>query len=511
MFIPIEVVILLSIILAIFAIAWPRLALFFRLWLLHPIRQHAKSKLEIDQKWEQTQLDQLTPEMRDFIGDGIAGFKQVGFAVTANLHKSGAVPGADVSIVVLNDDDTGDWAAVSITSHKHVRMLSFSVISEFADGFRIVTTNSRATGIIPANPQDHRVTFAWVTEPAVLIEAHRRRLQFDSRAAQVRVERPPGSEIEELNESWQRDLEWLVRRGYYYFDQRAGYYRHTIKGSFLTAWRVKEPIKRWLVNRRDRRSRELWNQLGMDQWEASRQISTPIAPAFTPGTVWSTSPREPAVEYQAMLAPGDVRRQLVNGVLTIRMGSPTVRMVLERGWMNIGFLFAVALVFGINLYRRWLVWQSIAWLPKPYRPPLISNVMLIWLLFLVGLFVYELWLLLHALSRVRGTTVVSADNQGLRVSNAPGRLRDAQFPRSRIEYLVVRLDQIGFGRPICRLEARITGERHKPILLISPSHKLLTELKEELLRALGIRSESPNSPIRFDGPVTVNPTDSGQL
>lgn len=473
-------------------VAWPRIFLFYRSWIALPIAEHRSRRYPLTPEWEETTADQLTPELREFLGRAVVGFREAGFEVLANVRRKDESEGGKLKtsqwVVPMVHPVTGDLGSIAMVTNRYVRLLSFQVASEFSDGFRMVTRRSRDPGVLPTNPETHSVTFPWVSDPAVLVEAHRRRVAQAGRAEHARRPIAPGTLIQEMNQSWEREIDWFVRIGYQYRDQTRNSVRLTWRGAFLLQWRVKPVIKAWLLRRGDAKARRIWNGLGMDQWTPPVRLvrADDSPPPTTSRSGNDPSPPDDAsasLAYQSELAPGHIRRQKSDGTLTIRVMLPTASLILARIVPEIILAIILIALIAACINRTWLIRQAPLSVILHREPSFIQVDLLIF----VGLLIYESAQIWKAFSRrARGTTLLSASHEGLRLSNGPGPIRNGHFPRPRIEALLVTYDQFGLGCVVFQLQARLTGEPRRVILLVSRDNKRLGMLRQELLEAMGI-------------------------
>jgi hypothetical protein len=479
-------------------IAWPRFAYFYKTWIAIAFKKHAERQIPLAVEWELTSIDELTPEQRAFLGRNILAFRSAGFEILANLRQKDEIDEKQSKIkswvIPMLNPAIGDRASVTMERGTHIRALTFQVISEFADGFQMVTDNSQSSGVLPTDPESHRATFAWVSDPATLIEAHRRRVAQAGRAEHPRQVMFPSRVIEEVNESWRRIFNWLIRAGYYYRDSASDCVRPTWRGAFVSSWRNKPIIKRRLIRRRDAQAQQLWKQLGMEQWTPPTATEVLSAPSITaPIKETNTLPQVaedalPEIAYQSKLKPGQVRRTKSNGTLTLRVMLPTASQIIERNLPHLGVIVLLASAIVSEVYHIWFIRHALtgiprAWILQVYEPSYFRPD----LLFLAGLLVFEGFQISKALSRrARGTTMISVSHEGLRLSDGPGPLRNGHFSREQIEALSLRFDQFGFGQHVYKLEARITGDRDPVILLVSRDPKPLGSLRRELLSAMGL-------------------------
>ena len=331
---------------ALIALGWPHLQIFYRKWIALPIKSHATRKYPLEPQWEETNASQLSSEQRDFLRDTILGFRNAGFDVLANLRLKNQTSEGNAKtglwLIPMMNPATGDFAAITMATTSHLRMLSFQVYSEFADGFYMTTANRRP-GVYPTDPEIHSVRFDWVSDPATLIECHRRRVALSGRARSRRTPLLPDQVIEKVNESRRRELKWLLRTGYYFQDSSDNSVRLAWRGAILLRWRYHPVVKGWLIRRQIAKARQLWNELEMDNWKpaAAGQVRERTTIELTSDPA---PPVEPTISlaYQSSLAPGQIRRERLNGTLILRIMLPTAAQIVERKLPDVGVSFFFA-------------------------------------------------------------------------------------------------------------------------------------------------------------------------
>lgn len=475
---------------AFIALIWPGVFVIYRVWIALPIKLHATREYPLQVNWEDTDASQLSSEQREFMRDALLGFRNAGFDVLANLrHKDDAKTGITKTglwLIPMVNPLTGDLASISMITSKHLRFLSFQVISEFVDGFHITSANRR-TSAFPDDPGIHSVRFDWISDPATLVECHRRRVAAAERSESRR--RPlPERIIDRIEESRGRDLDWLVRSGNYFLDKPSNCVRLTWRGAFLMRWRHLPAVKRWIIRRRLAKARQLWMELGMDEWErpyakehVSESSSSTTRELATDPPLAAQS--LPSLAYQSSLAPGQIRRERSNGTLILRLMLPTAGQILERKLPDFGVagFLAVLLISGVSQFlsaRKST--PALQW-----RHP--SSAVRLDLVLMLVLLIYLVAQIARAFSRrARGTTLISASARALSFCNAPGQTRSGSFQRAQIETLIVRIDQVGLSGKVFKLQMNVTTDIRSVVLLVSRSAKNLYSIRLELMRAMGI-------------------------
>ncbi len=256
-------------------IVLPSLTRALILFVVLPIRLHQNQTLRLDPDYRETRLEDLTPEMRDFLSQALPELRAEGFEVAANVHVHEGVTKTSGSNVFLVNRQSRDVASVLLAQSRGRQASTLLVGSRFADGNSVITANNRILSPYPRDPHADGATFPWVTSAAALVEVHRRRLRALGRDGEERVCPEPGEEVGYLTRLWKQEGERFVRCGYKWNDPEQGVRRFTWRGAFLAGWKSVPAVARMRMSRRERRGRKLWNQLGMQEWSGSRPRAVP--------------------------------------------------------------------------------------------------------------------------------------------------------------------------------------------------------------------------------------------
>ncbi len=463
-------------------------------WIINPIRVRNRISITGTPAYQPTTMEQLTPEQKQFVGSLIHQFQAIGFETVANVHNPASVPGVRGFRILLLNRATGDMANLVMSSAGNVRSKVFNITSKF-DRIRIITGVNPTVGLGAKDPFDDSAIFSWVQEPAILLEAHRRRLRCARRENDRRICPSPGEEFTFLERDWIESVQRSVNRGDRYFDPVTGKYWMTWRAAFLFAWKLQEPIKTWRVRLRDRRARALWKQLGMEEYRQPQLAAPPSGPAAVAPTTAkpiapiTTSLNDPPLTYQTVLPEGEIRQEQHGDHLVVRMGTPTLGAHLVQQWGNLLRIVVWLVILPLSLITlSTLRFISLPRLGAPGFGWVLAMLPLLWALFLIS-DVMQLW---RGLARVRGTIVLTGSDEGLRFASAPGRYRDGFLPRETIETLRVRMVQPRLRRLLQRavyqLEAKQFGSRRLQPLLIGSDIERLKEARAALMRAMGIES-----------------------
>src|SRR5690242_10491444 len=102
-------------------------------WLIVPLRIRKKHRHVLHRTLTPTQVDQLTPEMQQFLGSVVRQFKAQGFEVAANVHSGEVVLKTQSVQVLFVQRRSGNVAVANIAWNARMRSFVYGVTSKFAD------------------------------------------------------------------------------------------------------------------------------------------------------------------------------------------------------------------------------------------------------------------------------------------------------------------------------------------------------------------------------------------
>lgn len=448
-------------------------------WVIAPLVVRSKQRMAIRPAIEPTRDDQLTPELRQFVGDMVRQFAAEGFEAAANFHHPESVTDVRAVQIVFINRTSGDVGLVIASLNGTHRSLSFAVVSEFDDQTRLSTWASHTPSIFPPDPTSDGINARWVGDARTLYELHRRRLRAREWEGRPRVTPPPGGEADYVRRDWERELARYVRHGYKtLIDPPGTHLRLTYKGAFLTAWRLTEPLKSWRLRARDRRARREWDALGMDDWRPPEPAEAATAPPPLPAA--------PGLGYETSLNAGEIRQERIDGALVVRVGGLTPGGYLARHWYALLWPAAMILILSLTLLVYWRSYQFAArWAPgaRSMLPRSLWLSLVMW----GGLLAWDLYGWARKLRRARGTMVLSASEAGLTFRNAPAAVPDGHLDRAEVEALNVVPGEAGFVRRTYRLVAHVRGTSRKQTLATGPDQPALEQVCQALGEAMGIQ------------------------
>ena len=468
------------------AFAFPIILKFIVLWIVVPIRVHAKQTLAARPNLQFATPDDVTHELREMLQSVLPQFRAEGFESAAMTCSADNVPGVRSVVATLVNRPTQDVAVIISTHGKAARSLVYAIRSEFADDTIVSTGVNPGIGVYPKDPNEHPIGFSRLSDIHALCEFHRRRLRQLGLDQGSRHPIPPGSEIDRVIREWDRTTSRLVRHGYMYLDGPAGLFRYTWKGAFLCTWRLIQPIKRWRIKWRDRKAARVWRDLDMDGYRAPVHAPTAVAPApfQSPTNTPSIPPPLPPqtdLAYETTLPEGEIREEQSPGQLTVRMGTPTAGRYLARRWGTLLMIGVWCFLIGSNLYLALRIQLAAA----RVGVPLSFSVMRLSTL-AIGIFlIIDVVKLVTGVIALRGTIVITASPQGLTFRNTPAAPHSGHIDRPNLRGLAVLPHQIGLRKKLWRLAATSESDRSQT-LLISPDQPRLEHLRTALAKTIGI-------------------------
>src|SRR5262249_52884353 len=142
--------------------------------------------------------------------------------------------------------------------------------------------------------------------------------------------------------------------GYWYRDETARVYRKSLKGAYLTVWKMLQPVKRWRIARMNRHARKQWKRLGMEQWQSPSvalsgvQHEPPIASDGRGRTLHGSGGS--TLNYEANMAIGEIRTRWDGSILQVRMRGQTRREFIASQWSTVLRIAMFALFLGQALF-----------------------------------------------------------------------------------------------------------------------------------------------------------------
>jgi len=312
------------------------------------VKIHREHTAAIKPTYVETRSEDLSEEMREIIGQWVQQFSAEGFEVLANLRNADGVTGAEGIQLFFVQHSTKDNAQALMVRAGFKRVFTVVISSDFEDGHRITTTSRRTVSHMPRNPNVDGIAFPWVKDAATLCEAHRRRVASHGRTAFARRYPTANTLSSWLVERWDKDLRRSVSLGYRFADPTAGVYRFTWKGAFLSTLKLLPPVRRIRMRRLEIESRKVWNSLKMNDFVAVP--TSPLSSSEPAQVVSRDGTQNSGLRYASDLSPGEVRTEVSESSVTIRIGRDSTNRAAIRAWINIALSAFIVSGLGIDFW-----------------------------------------------------------------------------------------------------------------------------------------------------------------
>lgn len=184
--------------------------------------------------FERLAVEELPAEISARMQHAASELQGLGFEMLGYLRE----PTMNGYVALLIHRGTGAMALVS--SLKHLWWAEFSTRTE--DGTRYNTSNIDNAGVFSDHPQYRDVRLPGVSSLAHLWLLHRKRLAAEAPRDMPSIIPEPGTEIQALARAASFSTELQAELGMYTL--RGDGYRLTLKGAYLSAWRLLPPYSR---------------------------------------------------------------------------------------------------------------------------------------------------------------------------------------------------------------------------------------------------------------------------
>lgn len=437
-------------------------------------RIHSTQTFPVVQKRTETNIDQLSEEMRQFISTALAQLGPLGFEVIANEYLPAAAPNVTAVQILLVQPVEKHTAAITAVRAKGERTLNINFASTFEDGFRLLTGSHKTRGSAPSNPMDDICSFPWLTDCTLIYEAHRRRLVQSNRHLLPRIVPSEATATEWLVARWQRDMSNLSRHGRLWRDERAGVYRWTWKGAILGALGNLPLVARRRSRIAEIRARRIWQDLKMEEVAPS---PSSVADEKVPAS--NSMPVAP-LDFAASLSPGEIRKVQSGATVIIQIGGVTRRQFLRKASLPLVLMAVILSLFA-------LVMLGLARILTAAPKGGLGMPLICWfgIVFFVVLSAPSLARLLRRFLTSRGTITLSANHEGLDFRDAGGNW-SGHIAREEIRSLI--LTRVGGrrGRILGRLTVMRFAPHKRQVLVYAGRLVALDEVRKDLLGAMGM-------------------------
>jgi hypothetical protein len=249
---------------------WAALAVFvFFVWIVAPaglkLRQWASPNPDIEAIDVQSEE---TPEAFAAAYRRAEPFMQeIGFRIAGCLRVTNSAPGGRIVIALFENAKERQTAQLfTVIARVGFVLKTVTVlvlITEFDDGTKLITSNSRIPVIMPrVRIRQGSAAFPKITRPRRLFEIHQASVARYGGGA-TRLEPSIEDPAEYLRQRWRTESATFLETGYYYHDEKHDVYRPTWRGAYLMAWKLLWPVKPILGLIRKRRAARLLRELGL--------------------------------------------------------------------------------------------------------------------------------------------------------------------------------------------------------------------------------------------------------
>lgn len=222
-------------------------------------------------------------------------------AMTERLEGAGFVPAGVVTAEGLAPGYT-TWLATFLERSQETRAGLFSLVPEnaalprsqpalsfvtrFQDGHRVETSNAVELPPFPAPPGADLRSFPNVRDVKTLLRVHKVRLAPYGNATRQKtpLERVVDVACEAHGEYWEAQ----ARAGCAKVVQPGRLYRPTLRGAFRATWTLLEPMKGWLLRRRESRNADFLRRLGILDGPRSQSVVIRLPGSGLPDDVYET-------------------------------------------------------------------------------------------------------------------------------------------------------------------------------------------------------------------------------
>lgn len=252
----------------------------FLLYVYLPLKVRRKQTRE--PQYTPVELTQMPEEVaRAFLLDA-PDLAAAGFSAVAHLSSYVASSDQNAYVSCWVNRETGDSAQLIAVKTPGVPTAILTTFrTEFTDGTEIVTSNSNQPSCFPRPPRLDVVTCSNVYDLDLLLRVHRARVSRGAAGRTSTVERASDGPAS-LRHEWDETFGRLTKLWYYKVDPASGCYVMTIKGGYLSTYRLLWPFKSIQLARRDRRAGRVLGELGFGDLDTLRRHQRHRPPVLAP-------------------------------------------------------------------------------------------------------------------------------------------------------------------------------------------------------------------------------------
>jgi hypothetical protein len=178
-----------------------------------------------------------------FLTTAAAQMQSLGFELIGYFGYIGQTRNVNAFIAYLvhrKNGDAGIAAVMETSAGITARTVEFA--TRFFDQSSITTGNSRTPGVYIRPRTKPVYHFPWIADPARLYDIHQQ-LMLRDKLGMAKDPAQPGHEQERLLEGIRAEMKDQLEPGILRLDASGTYYRPTLWGAYLMAWKLLFPVK----------------------------------------------------------------------------------------------------------------------------------------------------------------------------------------------------------------------------------------------------------------------------
>ncbi len=254
--------------------------------LLYPWRRR-NQPLAVERPWTAIDISSAPPAAAEWLATVARDLAACGFDAAAHfregLTETATAQQQTYLSIWLNAAEAvvarAIWARFSEPSIRYsLTTFALSITTSFDDGSDVVTTNAPTVSTFPPDPANDVLGWHGMNHPAMLYKLHRARVGRlrPGRPAIMPPATPEGIEAL-MRETERRAVEHATRHGYLRRDAD-GRVRTTLRGSYLSTWRLLWPWRQLTTARHARKLR--WTLAAFPGLAAEAATLPPSPPAM---------------------------------------------------------------------------------------------------------------------------------------------------------------------------------------------------------------------------------------
>jgi hypothetical protein len=288
------------------------LFVFVLLYFYAPLKVRRNNAMPTEPQYHPFDLAQMPADSQEAFHHAARHLAALGFTAAGHLRQGSVTAHiVDSYISVWTNVRSGDIAQVIGVRTRRPEggfrpspLVTFR--RKYADGTWVATSNSTSATWFPRNPSGDSITIRGTRNLPRLFQFHLARVKrADDRRNGPRPALralPQASDlIPWMLREWNEEFEFYQRIGYRRLDQAAGAWCPTLRGAFLSTWRLLRPWKQINFALRDRRADRQSRELGFGGLHEFRSAPAAMPPSAFP--IVSAAPLPPAQHEPAVEIP----------------------------------------------------------------------------------------------------------------------------------------------------------------------------------------------------------------